>query len=300
MTTATAERPAAPTATPLAVSLSMNQETHATIRRNEGAVALAESFVIDSPDMAEEAVRQIQTWRGATKKLDDLYKGFVEPAKSIVERAKELFNPARKAIEDGDAILRAKLQVWNQDQQRIADEERARAETAAREARQKAEREAAAARATAEAKAADERRRADEARAAQEAAVAAGNVTAAREAAERAARAEANATAALENGEAKAAVVTLEAAATMTVVAAPAVAKGFGQRANWKAECVADEAATIKALVGAIAAGRTDLLAILAIDTKAADRMAAALKLHFNVPGMKAVNRPSSVVRAAT
>lgn len=282
---------------PLAVTLRMDDETHAALRRNEGAVALAESFIVDCPEMADEAAQQLRRWATGMTRVDKMYKSFIEPAKQIIDHAKNLFNPATRALLEADAILRGKLMAYTTEQQRIVEEQRRVAMEAERIARQKAE--AAAERARAAARAAELQRQAAEAEAARAKAAAEGNARAAAEAAASAAKLTEKANAALANGEAKANSAQLEAAASVMIVAAPAKIDGFGTRDNWKAEFVTNELVALPKIVAAIAAGRTDLLALLCVDMKAADRLAKALKSAFSVPGMTAVNRPSSVVRKA-
>ena len=283
----------------LSVTLRMPDDTRAILTRNAGAVELANAFVIDSQDMADEAVSQIRAWRTTSGRLDALYKGFVEPATKIIENARGLFNPARNAIEAADKILRTKLTAWQQEQERVAEENRQAAIRKEREARAAADREAEAARAAAAARADALRREQEEQLRLQREAAAANDTKAAVEAATRAAKAAADAHAVVERAEAKATTAILEAATTVVVAPPPVRSAGLGTRDNWVAELEADEASTVRKLVAEICAHpeRTDLFAYLSVNLKAGTATAKALKGQFNVPGMVAKNKASSVIR---
>lgn len=284
---------------PMSVTVSVNPADAQQLRRAAGVIALAESFTIDSPMMAEEATHELRNIAALKKSVVAMREGFVENAKKIIAHADATFKPTIDACDKANTILRASLLTYTTEQQRIADEERRAAAERERLARQKADAEAAAERAKAESKARELQQRADVADAARIAAEQAGDAKAAAAAAASAAKLAEKATAAIENGEAKAAHAQLVAAASVTVIEAPAKIEGFGSRENWIAEFVADEADAKAQIVAAIAAGRTDLLALLAVDTKSANKLAKALKRAFNVPGMGAVNRPISTLRAA-
>lgn len=282
----------------LSVVLHMDEALQASLRRHIGVVAEAEACTVDSQEMAEIANTEMRGVIVRRKALEGERKGFLEPAQSIIERAKNLFSPAIAALERAEGIYKAKLLNFQQDQQRKADEARRAAEDAARKARQVAEAQAAAERARAEEQAREARRRAEEAEAARRKAEAEGNVRAAAAAAAEKAKAEERERAVLENGEAKAMQAQLAAANVQPAVPVPEPTKiaGFSSAKNWIAELAPgfDEEKAKDAIVVAIATGRRDLLSVLALDMKAAGKLAKALEKNFNVPGLTARNNPTA------
>lgn len=285
---------------PLAVQLSMPEATRAQLRQHEGAIAIAQAWEIDSPDMAILANDELKRIKAQAKALDEARKGFVAPALQIVEHAKAMFNPALTALAEAENILKGKIGAFQREEmRRVADAQR-QAEEAARIARQAAEKEAAAARARAEEQAREARRKADEAEKARQKAEAEGNARAAAAAAAKAAEANAKADAAIENGEAAAQQAQLEAAAAPAAVVVPETTKlaGFSSRKNWIAVLGTDDEDEAKARIAAAIPTRPELTALLQIDWKAAHKMAKALETHFNVPGLMAKNMPVQSSRA--
>lgn len=293
----------APDLKPLTAQLVMTPEMAADLQRESRALELARQYVIDSPDMARAANDELRDIKRRLKVVDDWHEKFLAPLKQLRETTESFFGPARKALKEAEQHLKAALlEFQRKEDERIAAERRER-EEAERRARQEAERVAAAERARAEAKAAEERRKAEEAERARLKAVAEGNARAAAAAAAEAAKAQERAAQAIENGEAKAAHAQLEAAA-VAQAAAPVQQQtalaGFGTRENWVAEFAPgqDEDSVKVAIVTAIAtARRADLLAVLALDMKAVQRIAKAQKKHFNVPGMVAKDKPIAASR---
>ena len=265
-----------------------------------GVVAVAESYVIDSQEMAVMANDELKNVKGRWKTLDDMRKKFVEPARQMIANAQEMFNPALDQYAMSEQVLKGKLSDWQtKEAERIAEENRKREEEA-RIARQKAEQEAAAARARAEQEAQAARQRAAEAERQRQEAEAAGNAAAAKRAAAAAAKATEQAAAAIENGQAQANAAVMQAAAAETApVAVKTEIKGFSMRDNWTAQLKAggDENTAKTLICQAIASGRTELIALLALDMKSAGQMAKALKGAMNVPGLEAVNKPVAASR---
>lgn len=279
---------------PLAVQLTMTESTQATLRQHEGAVEIANAYDIDSHDMAVAANDELKNFKAAAKKLEEMRKGFVAPAMQIVEHARSMFNPAIQALEEAEVILKGKLRAYQIEQEKIAQAARREAEEAERKARQEAEQKAAAERARAEEQSREAKRKADEAEAARKQAEAEGNARAAAAAAAEAARQQEKAAAAIENGEARAQQVQLTAAAMPAPAPIPQPTKlaGLSVRDDWRAELApnTDEATAIQAIAAALPA-RPELIALLKLDLSAGSKMAKALKDHFNVPGLQAVNR---------
>lgn len=288
-----------PTPQPLSVSLVMTPTMYTSLQREQGALTIAQAYEIDSASMAVEANTELQSVKGRIKQVKEWKSGFVAPAKQIIANAESLFDPALESLAQAEATLKAGLMTWQTaETKRIEDARRAQ-EEADRRARQKAEQEAAAIKAKADADAAEARRKAEEALQAQLKAVAEGDASAARAAAAEAAKQSEKAAAAIENGEMKSIQTEMAAAARVTapVETAPAKLAGFSTRDNWVVELAAPtEADAIKA-IGAALATRPELIAMLKLDMPAAGKLAKALKHQFNVPGLKAVNKPVAASR---
>jgi hypothetical protein len=99
----------------------------------------------------------------------------------------------------------------------------------------------------------------------------------------------------------------MEAAAAQNTTVVPEQQKvaGLTMRDNWVAEIhpdiTGDEEERANAakfsLCQSIAAGRRDLLPLLDINFSTASKLAKAQQKLFSVPGLKAVNRPTTVNR---
>lgn len=285
----------------MSVQLTMTPELATELQRETGALDVARAYVIDSPVMAIEANRELKLVKARVVRLKELKAGFVAPARQIIANAEALFDPAIDANMQAERFLKDQLTVFDQTQQRAAEEGRRKREEEERRARQDAEAKAAGERARAEEAAREERRKAAEAEAARAKAEAEGNARAAAKAAAEAAAARQRADAAIENGERKAQQTELAASAapTTAVVLEATKLEGFSTRENWVAELADVDEDTAKRLVcDAIGSGRVDLLALVKLDMPAANKLAKALKRSMNVPGLRAVNRPVAASRA--
>ena len=140
------------TSTPprLHVDLVMQPEDYASLSREASAIEVAQAFVIDCQDMAESAGHELRAIKARLVKVKEMKTSFVKPAKEIIGNAEALFDPAIKALEESERIIKARLIEWTTEQERIAAEARRKAEEEQRKARQEAERIAAAERAKAE------------------------------------------------------------------------------------------------------------------------------------------------------
>lgn len=294
----------------LSVNLTMTPELNNELQREAGSLAVAQAYVIDSPEMAQAANTELQQVKGRITRVKEQKAGFVEDAKRIIARAEALFDPAINALVESEKFLKGGLLTYQQNEERKADEARRAQEAADRAARQKAEQEAAAARARAEEQAAAARKAAQDAEVKRQAALAEGNARAAAAAAAEKAKQEEKANAAIQNGEAKAMEVEQIAAAAPSLVVVPQPQKldGFSMRDNWIAELapgVADEADLVPRLVAAITGvevkdfKRPDILALVAYESKAAGKLAKALKGSMSIPGLVARNKPVAASRAA-
>jgi len=280
----------------LAITLTMTDEVHSSIRQGETYLEVARAYEIVDADTAQLAANELRNVNKAVDKLEELRKGFVAPARQIIDNARALFNPAIEGYQQSATLLRSRLTEWQGKEQKRIALENAQREEAARKARQEAEAKAAAERARAEEIAAQKRKEAEEAEIRRQQAEAEGNARAAQAAAAQAAKAQEQAAAAIESGAAKAQQTQLQAAAQATTAAPAAQAKiaGFSTRENYVPVLqpgVTEEAA--KALmVKAAADGRTDLLALLKTDESALKKLAKALKGAMNVPGYVAQDQP--------
>lgn len=303
---------------PLVATLVMSPEQFEKLREESTALELARAYKIDPAApledqalIADVANKELKSVKGRIAAIEKIRDAFIAPGLQIIETAKGFFNPPLKALKESEAFLKTELLSYSDRVEAARQEaERARREEE-RLARQKAEQEAAAARARAEAAAAEQRRKAEEAEAARRKAEQEGNARAAAAAAAAKAKAEEAERAAIENGEAKATQAILTASAQPSTAVAPVEAPklaGFSTRDNWVAEIaqdVSDESYLVRLLVAQIAGvnpaslARPELLALLAYESKAANKLAKALKSGMNVRGLVARNKPVAASRAA-
>ncbi len=319
----------APNEQNLSVQLTLTPQLVADLGREAGALEVAQAYVIDSPEMAQLANKELQDVKRRLKAVEDWRERFLAPVRQLTDTANEFFNPARAALKASEECLKTALLGWNRkEEERVAAERRA-AEEAARRARAEAEARAAAERAKAEEQAREARQKAAAAeaerlRAAQEAErlrregdakAAAEQERLARAAAAERAKQEENERAKIEAGEARAQQVTMAAAAVQTPeVHATAKLAGFTPRDNWVTEDEpgrSEEELTLLLVMAAAGVGfdeqgkrvliapRGELLALVKRDKSAANKLAKALKKAFNVPGMRAVNNPVAASRSA-
>lgn len=247
----------------------------------DNATEIAESLVVDSPEMYQLAAGELQAIVAKKKKIEDLRLSITRPMDEAKKRVMDLFRGPIAALERAqDKIEGAMLAFKRAEDHRVAAE-RAEAERKAREEREEAER----ARKLAEQEAE---------RALQEAAAAAaqGDIATAAAAELRASQA---------SEAAVAAEVTLELseiAPSAPVETSRAKASGIGGRENWKAE-VTDLRALVIAAGKAAEAGDDTLLGYLMADTQALGGVARALKKQARVPGVRFYAKESLSVRTA-
>jgi flagellar biosynthesis GTPase FlhF len=299
---------------PLTATLVMTPEQFAQVTRETMALEVARAYTIDpaapmdeQATIAVEANTELKSVKGRIATLEKLRDGFVAPALTIIENARNLFNPGLVSLKDSETFLKSELTSYQArvaevaaaaERKRLADE---------REARQKAAQEAAAARAKAEEESRQKAAAAAEAEQQRLAAVRDGNAKLAREAAARKAKLDEQAAAAIESGEAKAQAVQLAASASTPASAPPVAPKlaGFSTRRNWGAhlaENVSEDAA-LERIIGAITGvpaaefKRKDLLALVSLNWQAANKLAKAQESKMDVPGLVAKNNPSAASR---
>lgn len=269
--------------TELSVTLAMTPEIQARLREGEDVLAAVQKYEIADADTANAVAGEMNGYKRAIVKLEDLRKGFLRPAQEIIDNAKALFNPAIDGFKAAEDHCKKLLAGWNDKEQKRVALENLQREEAARKLRQEAEAKAAAELARASEEAKEKERLAAEAEAK-------GNAA-------RAAKLREQASAAQENGAARAQEAHLQAAAATTAMPVAQASKtaGISMRDKWVAELapgVVDLAQAKAMIVEAIGKGRTDLLGVLDLNESAIRKMAEGLMKAMSVPGFVAVNRP--------
>lgn len=296
MSTPTQSPPPEISAGVLQAQIVIAPEQAMTLRRQLGAVDLANAWTVVDKDTAEACNAEAQGFKKRREQLEVALDSLTKPAKDIIAAARNIFAEPIACLKEAEGVCKTKVGAWVQaEQARIAAEQRARAD-AERQARMEAERKAAEDRARAEAEARAKREEADRLeREAKE-----------RSDADAAARAAALRVEAQERVEASGqAQMEAVIAATAAVAPAPSMneakVSGFGLRKNWKCEPRVSEGDALVQIIAAIAcvpaetisgSARKELLGLIALDTKAATKMAKALEENFNVPGLRAFNAP--------
>jgi len=295
-----------------------------------GALSVAQAYDVDCAEMAQALADERRLWAQKIDRIEAMKKDLMDPLKKAVEamrlRFAKWFDPALADLTQARDLAGEKLLAWeNAERARIA-RENAEREALARKLRQEAEQKAAQERAKAEeaarverekAAAAEEQRRqaaaeAERLRREGDAKAAAEADRRAKTAAAEAARAQEKEQAAIENGNAKAQESQMQAATAVSAAPVVTATKISGQsmKDNWVAELrpgvTINQAKDMIVLARAgveIVDGkpvfnpskmRPDLLALIEIDTAPRgplNKLAAALKDAFSVPGFVAVNR---------
>ena len=142
----------------LSVVLTMDDTTRDMLRQADGALVVAQEYVIDCAAMAQAASNERTSLAMRIDAMEKRRKKFIEPAEQIIANAKELFNPAIKALTAARDMLGSGLLEWDKKEKARVAKEKEEREAAERKARQEAEAAAAAARARAKEKADEENR----------------------------------------------------------------------------------------------------------------------------------------------
>ncbi len=289
------------TAEPLSVTLAMDASMRDTLARDERALASAQAYVIDCPEMATEANNELRSIKARTETVKKLRDGFVLPAKQILENARALFDPALRALESAESHLKGGLINWTQAEKRRLEEEQRKRDEAQRAEQARIAAANAEALAKADQLAQGKAAEAEAAIARQREALDAGDIKGAAKAAGEAAKLQEQAGSIQEGAMARAQAAVMIAQAAVPIAPPPAKVDGFSVRDNYVAELAlntTDEAA-IEKIAAQIASGRRDLVSLLKLDLAAASRMAKVQKSLFSVPGLVAVNRPVAASRRA-
>lgn len=286
--------------------------------RGAGALAVAQAYDVDSPEMAQALSDERRMWAKRIDRLEAMKKDLIAPAKEALERMRERlakwFDAPLQDLVQARELAGQKLLAWEKSEQERIARVKAAAEEEARRVRQEADAKAAVERAKAEEAARIEREKAAAAEAERQRQAAEaerlrkeGDQKAAAEAdrkakaaAAEAAKAQEKEQAALDNGAARAAQAQLEAAAQVSAAAPVAmVAKisGSALKDNWVAELkpgVTIEQALLMIVEAIVKENRRDLLALLELNFAPRgplNKLAAAQKGVMNVPGFVAVNK---------
>jgi len=247
----------------------------------KGFIAQANSLVITSNAQAQLVSDLNGELAARIKKVEEVREEIIEPARTSYEKYKKkadaYCDPAIEDMTKAKSIHLTKIGVWQQEEgKRIAAANAVR-EKAEREARQKAEKEAAAKIAAARAKTEELEVKAREAEEK-------GNVKAQAKAAADIAKIQEDVHFEVEELHTK-------ATAIQAPVEAPVKIAGMTMKTIWTAEIDGfDEKTARMKLIKAAAGDRPDLAAYLAVDMKALNGIARAMKANFAVPGFKAVD----------
>lgn len=289
----------------------------------ENFLASARSIVIDSPEMYQTAVTELQQIKRKSNDLEEQRVGLVAPLNAVVEKINDMFRAPLEFLAQAESTIKGAMITFDRKQERIAAEARRKAEEAAARERARLQAEAAAAevkakaeedrlraeaqaakRKAAEARAEEDRIRAeakaaaragDKARADQLEAEARAHSAAAQAADIAAAKADSKADSKGEEVRAEelrwqAAMV--QAAPVVTISATPKVA-GIAIKTKWKGE-VKDKLALIK-----FVAANPQFIGLVDANESAINKMASALKQAMIVDGVRVYEERQIAARAA-
>lgn len=212
-------------------------------------LSLAQSYEIDSAEMAESAAQDLGEIKARLKKLDETRKSLTKPLDEAKARIMDLFRGPIDVLTKAEGTLKIAIGTWTEKERQRVEAERKAQEEAAR-------------------KAAEEQRKiAEDAAAKAKAAEEAGDHLAA-------IAAEQEAATAAQTAEA------ITHMAPAVVATAPKLA-GISTSENWKCECT-----DLMALVKAVAEG-TASIELLEFNQKEANKRAKALRAEFKVPGIR-------------
>lgn len=289
----------------------------------ENFLASARSIVIDSPEMYQTAVTELQQIKRKAKDLEEQRVGLVSPLNAVVKKINDMFRAPLEFLTQAESTIKRAMITYDQEQERIAAEARRKAEEAAARERARIQAEAAAAEARAKAeedrlraeaqaaerKAAEARAEEDRIRAEAEAAARAGDKAKADELEAQAkeqsrtaqaadisaAKAESKADSKGEEvraEELRAQASMVQAAPVVVATATPKVS-GIAGKTKWKGE-VKDKLALIK-----FVAANPQFIGLVDANESAINKMASALKQAMVVDGVRVYEERQIAARAA-
>ena len=262
------------------VNLQVPQPEQTLFKQASSALAMAQAYSIDGPEMRDLAARELTKIKGLQKDVDAKRKGITKPIDDAKKAVMDLFRAPTDYLEQAEALLKKAITTYDREQERLRIAEQARLDEAARVERARLEQEAAAREAAARAEA-----EAMQAQASQ--AAAAGDV-------EAAARLAAEADSRIEQGAAE--VATLQTTATLVtapIAAAPRATAGVSTRKVWKAE-ISDKLALIR-----FVAEHPEYVDLLDANMPAVNKIALALKLNCPLAGVRVFEDNVIAARAA-
>lgn len=225
----------------------------------DGALQIAQSYVIDCIEMAEAAAEDLADFMGRMKKLEETRLSITRPMDESKRRVMELFEPPKTMWQLCIDELKPKIAEWNRKEDARIEAERLAQEEAANKI------------------AAEAREQAKKLEQIAQDAAASGDPVATQEA---------------EQNHAAAIMVADTIQHMAPVVVTKTKLAGVSSREAYKAE-VTD----LMALVKAVAAG-TASIALLEANTKVINQQVAALKSEFKVPGIRVYTTDVVSVRA--
>jgi membrane protein involved in colicin uptake len=262
----------------------------ALARGPQAMLAMAKTFIIDSPEMAQEAASELGRIKARWNQLEEQRTSIVAPALQIQRNTNALFKEPMETLKQAETIIKQAIGRYQEAERQRIERERRAAEEAARIEREKVEAEARKRQAEAEAQA----RAAREAEEAAERALQAEMEAARRGDEEAAAKARAEADAAEQSrltavameAHAQAEAQTLELTAAVTTAAAPATTAtrlaGVSSSKPWKAR-VTDKAALLRFI-----ADNPEYLDWVDVKMTGLNGLAKAQKGAMRVPGAEA------------
>lgn len=129
-------------------------DSAALTTKAQTALAFIQAFEVDSPETYLLAADELKAIKTRTNTLEAQRTGITGPINAGLRAINDLFRGPADLLAQGERILKGKMLAWQQEQERIAAEQRRRAEEAAAAERRRLEEEAAARQREAEAQAA--------------------------------------------------------------------------------------------------------------------------------------------------
>lgn len=108
-------------------------------REAKAILDVAQSYVIDSPEMATAAAEELGSIKAKAKQLDELRKSMTRPLDEAKARIMDLFRGPQDLLAKAETTIKGAISVYQAEQRRIADEARRAAEEVARKERERLE-----------------------------------------------------------------------------------------------------------------------------------------------------------------
>ncbi len=247
----------------------------------EGFLTTARSITIDCPEMYQTAATELQQIKRKAKDLEEQRVGLVNPLNSVVKKINDLFRAPLDFLAQAESTIKRAMITFDQEQERIAAEERRKAEEAA--ARERARLQAEAAEREAKAKAEEDRLRKES-----EEAAAAGDAA-------KAAKLESQAEAKADAGQVRAEELRTQAAMVQAAPAQETQAKvtGIAGKSTWKGRV------TNKLKLIQYVAANPQFIELVDANESAINKMAGALKKAMIVDGVEVYEERQIAARAA-